>query len=97
MSDYIAWINAHGIEVMIVWYVFSAFVSSMPSPSESSNNLYKFAFTFMHTLAGSIGRIPYFRNITDGQGTQTTSTVQTATVTTTEPVQKTVDTAPPKV
>lgn len=69
MSDYLSWVNAHGIEVMAAWYIFSAFVSSLPSPIEpqgltkGSSALYKFTFSFMHTLAGSLGRIPYFRNL----------------------------------
>ena len=82
MTDYLAWANAHGIEILIAWYILSAVVSSLPSPKETSNNLYKFFFTFLHTLAGSIGRIPYLRSVTNG-GMQTTT--QTATITTTEP------------
>lgn len=85
--DYLGWANSHGIEILIGWYILSAIVSSLPSPRKDANsNLYRFFFTFLHTLAGSIGRIPYLRNITDGTSPTMQTTTQTATLVTTEPV-----------
>ena len=77
MGDYSGWIKDHIIEIWATWYVFSAAVSSLPTPVETSGNLYRFFFTFLHTLAGSIGRIPYFRNIVTGNGQTTTTTTLT--------------------
>jgi hypothetical protein len=95
MGDYLGWANSHGIEILIAWYVFSALVSSLPTPSATSSNLYRFVYTFLHTLAGSIGRIPYLRNIIpEGEGQTTKTTTQVSTLTTTEPA-KVID-IPPK-
>lgn len=41
---------------MIAYWIGSSVVSSLPSP-QSQTSFYRFVFNFLHTLAGSIGRI----------------------------------------
>jgi hypothetical protein len=49
------WIHAHAIELFIIWYIFSAAVSSMPTPLPNERG-YQWFYVMLHTLAGSIGR-----------------------------------------
>lgn len=42
-----------GIGIAALW-VFSAAVGAMPKPTETSSAGYKFAYEFVHTLAGNV-------------------------------------------
>lgn len=50
------WIDHNALALMAAWYVFSAFVSGMPAPSERSGVGYIWAFHSLHILAGDLSR-----------------------------------------
>lgn len=43
-------------KLIISYWVFSAAVGSMPTPTEGSHELYIFLFRFLHALAGNLNR-----------------------------------------
>jgi len=45
------WINSHGIEVLVIFYIFSGLVSTMPPLPDTSSYWAKWAFGFLHVLA----------------------------------------------
>lgn len=58
MSAVGAWLIAHQtVSVLIMAWLGSNVVSSMPSPDQSSGKGYKFLFSLLHGLAGSLPRI----------------------------------------
>jgi hypothetical protein len=67
MNSIGAWLIAHQtVAVLIMAWLGSNIVSSMPSPDQSSGKGYKFFFSLMHGLAGSLPRIiPNLRLATD--------------------------------
>lgn len=48
---------------LVLYYVLSAAISSMPSPDDKSGPGYKFLFGFAHTLAGNLAHIPQVRAV----------------------------------
>ena len=51
-------LSAHStLIVLALYWIFSAAVSAMPTPGEKSSTFYNWSFAFLHTLAGSIGRV----------------------------------------
>ena len=48
---------------LIAFYIYSSFVGALPTPTDKSNNLYKFTFSFAHLLGANVMRIPWMRNI----------------------------------
>lgn len=42
---------------LITFWLGSNFISALPSPNQQSGNGYKFFFSFMHGLAGSLPRL----------------------------------------
>ena len=63
----IHWVQTHGIESLIIFWVFSAAVSSMPNPKEGEQGFYAWLYRFTHELlqfaAGAINRIPAVRAV----------------------------------
>lgn len=56
MQSFLDLYNAHPVIVaMALYWIFSAAVSAMPMPQNGSM-FYKWAFAFLHTLAGSVAR-----------------------------------------
>ncbi len=59
------WINSHGIEVLIIYWVFSAAISNMPTPKTEGDGFYHWVYGFLHDVlqftAGAINRIPQVR------------------------------------
>ena len=52
------WAIQHPTTVSVgAFWIFSNAVSAMPTPRETSSNLYHWAFDFFHGLAGNLGRI----------------------------------------
>lgn len=47
-------INSHGFESLIAYYVFSAFVSGMPEPTSASGTAYRWAYQSLHVLTGDL-------------------------------------------
>jgi len=53
-----AFIMAHQTTAALVaFWLGSNVVSSLPSPTQSSGNFYKFFFSLMHGLAGTLSRV----------------------------------------
>lgn len=61
----IDWVQTHGIESLIIFWIFSAAVSSMPNPKEEERGFYAWLYKFTHELlqfaAGAINRVPQVR------------------------------------
>ncbi len=59
------WIQTHGLESLIIFWLFSVAVSSMPSPKADERGFYQWFYGFSHGLlqlaAGAINRIPQVR------------------------------------
>jgi hypothetical protein len=53
-----AFIQAHQTSAALIAYWFgSNVVTSLPSPTQASGNFYKFFFSLMHGLGGSLSRV----------------------------------------
>ncbi|MGN6593967.1 MAG: hypothetical protein ACTHJX_13795 [Terriglobales bacterium] len=52
-----AWVDAHAVEILIGWYIFSAAVSGMPAPGEASGAGYRWLYHSLHLLAGDLARL----------------------------------------
>jgi hypothetical protein len=50
------WVDAHGVGILIGWYVFSAVVSGMPAPATASSAAYRWLYHSLHLLAGDLER-----------------------------------------
>lgn len=48
------WIQTHGADALLAFYVFSACVSGMVPPTEKSSAVYKWAYSTLHTLSGDL-------------------------------------------
>ena len=58
MQAFVQAIHQHpALYALVGYYIFSAFVSGMPSPSDKSSMGYVWAFNSLHTLAGNLGRV----------------------------------------
>lgn len=53
----IGWVEAHGIECLVGYYIFSAFSGGMPTPKDDSSVGYRWAFSSLSILNGSIARL----------------------------------------
>ena len=52
--DIFGFINAHGIVLLICWYVLSNAVSSLPAPDSGSSKGYVWLFKFSNGIAGNL-------------------------------------------
>jgi hypothetical protein len=48
-------LNRHGLELLVVNYVYNSAVQALPPADEHAGRLYLFAFRFLHGLAGNWG------------------------------------------
>jgi hypothetical protein len=53
----ISWVESHGIEVLVMYYVFAAFSGGMPTPSDSASIGYRWVFSSLSILNASIARL----------------------------------------
>jgi len=53
----IAWVEAHGIEVLVMYYVFAAFSGGMPTPGDNASIMYRWVFSSLSILNASIARL----------------------------------------
>ena len=53
----IAWVESHGIEVLVIYYVFAAFSGGMPTPGDSASVAYRWIFSSLSILNASIARL----------------------------------------
>jgi len=74
----IDWIQAHGWEALLIFWVYSAAVSAMRSPSATQTGFYPWFYGFTHNLlqfvSGAIMRVPWIRQLF-GVGQQAADTV----------------------
>lgn len=56
------WIQHHGFDCLLIYFVFNCIVSPMPAPSDTSSAWYKYlygvAHQFLNLVAGNLARIP---------------------------------------
>lgn len=50
-------VQHHTASALIAFWLGSNFISALPSPNTNSGSGYKFFFSFMHGLAGSLPRL----------------------------------------
>lgn len=53
----IHFVNTHGIEVVIIYYVISAIFSTMPALPDSAGYFQKWAYMAIHVLSGNLSKI----------------------------------------
>lgn len=77
------YIHQHAIAILIGWYIFSAAVSSLPSPLPNER-WYQFLYVMLHTLAGSLARAgaTIYPNAFKGINVESESVTVTTTQTT---------------
>lgn len=49
----IEFVNRHGVELMVLNFVYNSAVQSLPSLDEHCGKLYQFVYRFSHGLAGN--------------------------------------------
>jgi len=49
-------IQAHGADALIAFYIFSAFVSSMPDPPPNASLAYTWLYGALHALSGDLSQ-----------------------------------------
>jgi hypothetical protein len=47
------WVQRHGLELMLLNFVYNSAVQAMPALDEHCSKLYQFSFRFAHSLAGN--------------------------------------------
>ena len=60
----IAFIQSHGADALILFYVFSAFVSSMPDPPPTASVAYVWLYGALHALSGDLSQYIGSRTVT---------------------------------
>lgn len=50
------WIESHGIEVLIGYYIFAAFTGGMPTPTDNASVAYRWVFSSFSLLNASVAR-----------------------------------------
>ncbi len=65
------WIETHGFEMLVGYYVFASIVGALPTPA-NGNQFYGFFFNLMHGLAANALRIPQVRSFIGVQENPTT-------------------------
>jgi hypothetical protein len=53
----LTWIEAHGFETLLMYYLFSAFTGGMPTPADTASVGYRWLFSSLSILNGSIARL----------------------------------------
>lgn len=51
------WLEHHGVEALVLYYVFNAITGGMPTPADSAGVIYRWAFSSFQILNGSIARL----------------------------------------
>lgn len=53
----ITWVESHGIECLIMYYVFAAFTGGMPTPADNASVMYRWTFSTLQLLSASLARL----------------------------------------
>lgn len=51
------WLDHHGLELMVLNFVYNSAVQALPPIDEHCGKLYVFAYRFLHGLAGNWGLV----------------------------------------
>lgn len=77
------WVNAHGLIVLGLYWLFSSAVGAMPAPSENSSGFYHWVYGFGHNLlqlvAANGARIPQVRSLLGISSETTAASIKLAT------------------
>lgn len=78
----LTWVEAHGFESLLIYFLFSAITGGMPTPSDNSGIAYRWIFSTFSLLSGSIARLvaTQFSASKLGQSLQGTQPVQPVVV-----------------
>lgn len=74
----IGWVETHGIEVLVMYYIFAAFSGGMPTPADDSGMGYRWLFSSLSILNASLARLAatQFPSSKLGQSLQNAQPVQ---------------------
>lgn len=50
------WVESHGIECLVIYYLFAAFSGGMPTPGDNASVAYRWLFSSLNILNASIAR-----------------------------------------
>lgn len=53
----ITWIESHGFEVLVMYYLFAAFTGGMPTPADNAGVAYRWIFSSFSLLNASVARL----------------------------------------
>lgn len=53
----VSFVNTHGIEVLLAYFVFSALVSGMPAPKPTASTGYVWLYNSLHALSGDLREV----------------------------------------
>lgn len=50
-------LQTHGVDALLAYFVFSAIVSGMPEPDATAGIAYRWAYSSLHVLAGDLSQM----------------------------------------
>ena len=53
----VTWVETHGIEVVVIYYIFSAITGGMPTPVQTSGIAYRWIFSSINILNANFDRL----------------------------------------
>lgn len=51
------WVESHGFEALVIYYVFAAISGGMPTPADTAGVAYRWAFSSLSILNASLARL----------------------------------------
>jgi hypothetical protein len=51
------WVQTHGFDMMLFYFLYSALVSPMPEPTSKSSQGYRYVYGVAHSLAGNLKNV----------------------------------------
>lgn len=51
------WVEKHGFEALLIYYLFSAVTGGMPTPMDGAGVIYRWVFSTFSILNGSLARL----------------------------------------
>lgn len=53
----VTWVESHGIEVVVIYYIFSAITGGMPTPAQDAGIMYRWVFSSVNILNANFARL----------------------------------------
>ena len=53
----LTWVETHGVETLVIYYVFAAITGGMPTPADSASIGYRWLFSSFSILNASLARL----------------------------------------